>query len=124
MKKFLLKFEGSNCIAGQPIGSDYLPKENEEVIESEYLGDLYSYNKDPQYINEAKLEKIKQKTKELLLKHNYIFGLSSGWQQDNEFKSWFESLIDFQQSFEGQTITESEITFPTDPRGDTVTLKF
>lgn len=69
------------------------------------------------FLTEHRLSKIKIKTKEILLKHNYIFGLSIGWKKDYEYKKWCEEVISFSNSFEGRTIEDNQVTFPMDPWG-------
>lgn len=75
------------------------------------------------YLTEFRLGRIKKKAGELLSKHNYVFGLSTGWQKDQEYRTWCEEVINFSNSFENQTIEETQITFPADPWGNQEVLE-
>lgn len=87
-----------------------------EEAEVESL-DLNKNHKEP-YLSEYKFYKIKNKTDELMSSKNYIFGLSSGWGKDEEYRRWCSSLINFCNSFEGKSIEVNKILFPKDPWGN------
>ena len=110
--KAKLKFtNGGECIACL-VGTNDPSFEEVEV----YSLDLNKNHKEP-YLSSFRRSKIKEKTKDLLSKHNYVFGLTTGWQKDQEYKDWCEEVINFSKSFENKTIEETQITFPTDPWG-------
>jgi len=125
MKKILLTYKGEECIARQEVLLPFTCKDDQKIIdESEnfnYKG-LWQYGTDIEVLAN-KLSLIKSKTK-ALLGRNYIYGLNSGWRKDVEYKRWCEELINFSNSFEGQTIGENQITFPTDPWGNQEVLDF
>lgn len=123
MYKAILRFkETGECWDMDLINDSYIPEKNEEIVETINLR-TESYHKHP-FKSEKCFVSIKLKVVELLSKHNYIFGLDSGWLKDAEYKQWCEDLIALQKSYENTTITEKSITFPVDPWGNQEVLTF
>lgn len=116
MKKYLARYSSEGeCIYCQPYNGKVL-NSGDEVLDYGQ-GRVSDYHK-PEYINSYKLQAIKNKAKELLSKNNYIFGLSTGWQKDDEYKTWCQDIISLSNSFDDTTITNNQIIFPLDPWGE------
>lgn len=111
MKAKIKYSENGKCLACLVGTSD--PSFQEVEVDSLLAQDNH---KQP-FLSEYRLNLIKEKTSEILSKRNYVFGLASGWQKDQEYKDWCEEVINFSNSFENQTIEETQITFPADPWG-------
>jgi len=133
MKKILLTYKGEECVARQEVLLPFTCKDDQKIIDEsenfnykglwQYGTDIEDKHREP-FRTKYMYLKIKEKTKEMFSKYNYVFGLSTGWGKDVEYKRWCEELINFSNSFEGQTIGENQITFPTDPWGNQEVLDF
>ena len=116
------KFKSSGeCVSLVQAPEDYQLQEGEEIIET--MAPLDQLHK-AEYVNEAKLDKIRHKRNLLLRKHSsYVFGLSAGAQVDTEMKAYLEALLDITEQFkdgngDAVEINDSSFDFPTDPFGN------
>jgi hypothetical protein len=123
MYNILLKYkENGECIHLSHLPKGHQVKSDEESVES-LLFDLEKWHKEP-FLSEYKLKKIQKKQKELINNFSYVFGLSQGYQNDEEQKAWIESIIIFDEQYKNVLIDQETIEFPVDPQGNQEIINF